>query len=486
MGTLFSGSIPPQQQRQLLRATTRGVWHRKISVVWWILKVAVCFVLSFSIWATQRLVFERKVVPSRDPVITGSIDKRKPPLIVKSHDVDPRSVERKTATDVQKSTSSNDLTKKTNGKKLTVAYVATITTCGTDPNSKSLPFQIAEGAAVLRHSIARNQDRYDYQAIILYHPDAKECAHPLQDLGYTTIERHVPVDVKDIQGDFLREHIIKNGCCGEKELIKLQAWALTDYPIVVLLDLDTLVLQPMDRLFDFILDSSKLPRANDLLRPNNTIPETINVLYTTDYAMVSPGRKVKPTQGGFVVLRPSQEIFQEFSDIVRTGDFRDNGGWLGKSGKFWGAMTFQGLMPTYFQILHPGTAVELNWCVWDNMASPSRERKIVDDKPTEECFTQQDNCEDCRNRPIEEVALTHFTVCQKPWLCMAWKQDAMTDRMCRAFHHAWFQERSAMEQSWGRTGFGDGTWERDHNFGNCHRFGEKGYRKIALPYGKPV
>jgi hypothetical protein len=43
-----------------------------------------------------------------------------------------------------------------------------------------------------------------------------------------------------------------------------------------------------------------------------------------------------------------------------------------------------------------------------------------------------------------------------------------------------------MEQSWGRTGFGDGTWERDHNFGNCHRFGEKGYRKIALPYGKPV
>jgi hypothetical protein len=145
-------------------------------------------------------------------------------------------------------------------------------------------------------------------------------------------------------------------------------------------------------------------------------------------------------------------------------------------------------MPLYFQILHPGTAVELNWCVWDNMASPSREEEVVNDVPvpTGECFTQQDNCEDCRNRPIADVALTHFTVCQKPWLCMAWKHDAITDRLCRAIHHAWFQERSAMEQSWGRSGFGAGTWERDHNFGHCNRFGEKGYRKIELPYGKPV
>jgi hypothetical protein len=200
--------------------------------------------------------------------------------------------------------------------------------------------------------------------------------------------------------------------------------------------------------------------------------------------MVSPGRPVKPIQGGFVVLRPDLAVYNEFVSIVRQGDFRDNGGWGGKTGKFWGAMTFQGIMPYYYQVLHPGRALELNWCVYDNMCSPSRDKGVDNDEPIGNCYTGQPDCEDCRNRPVEEVVLTHFTVCIKPWTCQLHAPDKIENRLCRKFHHAWFEARSEMEQSWGRKGWGPGNFDRDHFFGFCTSFGQKGYQWIGKPYRK--
>ena len=37
------------------------------------------------------------------------------------------------------------------------------------------------------------------------------------------------VAVHQIRGQFLREHIQQNGCCGERELLKLWAYTLTQY-----------------------------------------------------------------------------------------------------------------------------------------------------------------------------------------------------------------------------------------------------------------
>lgn len=380
---------------------------------------------------------------------------------------------------------------------IVVAYVVAITGCGHDTNVR---FEIAEGAAVLRHSIHQNSvrsgnGRYDYRLYAFHHPEAAVCAETLADLDYAVQERDIPVPVSEIEGDFLRERIVKNGCCGEKELIKLEAFTLTDHAIVVLLDLDVLVMKPLDRLFDFILDSKKLPDADDLLLRTGRIattkfPAQIDLLYTTDYAMVSPGRRIKPTQGGFVVLRPNRTVYDDFVAIIRKGDFRDGhggNGWGGKTGRFWGAMTFQGLIPYYYQILHPGRAVELNWCVWDNMCSPSRDKKVDEnDVPIGECFTQQENCEDCRNRPVTDVGLIHFTVCQKPWTCQLMGKDDIYQRLCRDFHHMWFLARSDMEKSWGRTGWGSGDFDSEHFFGYCHGFGKNGYELLAKPYGAPV
>lgn len=76
----------------------------------------------------------------------------------------------------------------------------------------------------------------------------------------------------------------KNGCCGEKELVKLEAYTLTDHPVVVHMDLDVVVLKPMDALFDVMLDSttdrdtSKVP----IMWPDLPLPEKVNAFFTRD------------------------------------------------------------------------------------------------------------------------------------------------------------------------------------------------------------
>jgi hypothetical protein len=239
----------------------------------------------------------------------------------------------------------------------TVAFAVVITSCG---GHKDTTFEIVEGASVLRYSIHQNSMRgtnggkYDYQLYALYHPDAVVCASTLTELGFIVQPHDTPVRVEDIQTDLLRERIVSNGCCGEKELIKLAAFTLIQHPLVVLLDIDVLILQPLDRLFDFMLNTKQLPRADDFLYVNKpalvgrntnvTIPQHVDLLYTTDYAMVNPERKIKPTQGGFVILRPNQTVYDDFVSIVKEGDFRFDGpsdlGWGGRTGRFWGGTYF--------------------------------------------------------------------------------------------------------------------------------------------------
>lgn len=93
-----------------------------------------------------------------------------------------------------------------------IPFVVSMTKCGEDP--------FMEGAAVLKYSIHQNSihgsGRYDYKMYAIYHPDATECAKHLEELGYELVKRETPVKVEDIQADYLRERIEKNGCCGSK------------------------------------------------------------------------------------------------------------------------------------------------------------------------------------------------------------------------------------------------------------------------------
>lgn len=226
-------------------------------------------------------------------------------------------------------------------KPIKIAFAVTVTACPPDFST--------DAAAVLRHSIMRSSvqgtlgGRYDFDCIAFYHPQAEQCALVLGELGWKILQRPVFVNVSDIRGDFLRRNIEKNGCCGEKEYIKLESFTLTEYPLVVHIDLDTLVIKPMDDLFDMMLSPGPVDvdRYKDILmlHKNQSMPQRINAIFTYDYNMVYASTVYKPVQGGFIVVRPDLAVHEEFRQIVLEGDFRngdDGNGWAGKVGPFYG------------------------------------------------------------------------------------------------------------------------------------------------------
>jgi hypothetical protein len=274
-------------------------------------------------------------------------------------------------------------------------------------------------------------------------------------------------------------------CCGEKELIKLEAYTLIEHSIVMHMDLDTLVLKPMDDLFDHMIGSDN--EVKDKMWTNEVTPLITNAYFTRDYNMVGVRTKYKPVQGGFVVLRPSMQVYHEFVDIIRKGDFRERGGWGGKVGPFYGSMTFQGIIPYYYDYLHPGTALELNRCVYNQMCDNPRDKPTVNDIVNGNCRTGQpnENCEDCRERPMEDVVTAHFTLCQKPWMCLPHDSDRIQERLCRKLHGQWYRIRSDLEKSWGRSGLGPGTFQVEQFYGYCRNTGHRQYVPIEQPFGPP-
>jgi hypothetical protein len=210
---------------------------------------------------------------------------------------------------------------------ITIPYLISITGCG----SKLL----AEGAAILKHSIhlasvhGNLGGHYNYKTYGIYHPEAASCVQPLEQVGYELVRRSTPVAVEDIQGKFLQRKIVQNGCCGEKELIKLEAYTFTEYPVAIHLDLDVLILKPLDDLFDAMIlhDNSKAMSKVTVMWPDNPIPSKINAFFTRDYGMVSGGRKHKPVQKGFLVLRPDQSVYDKYVNIIKKGDFWEGSGW---------------------------------------------------------------------------------------------------------------------------------------------------------------
>lgn len=377
----------------------------------------------------------------------------------------------------------------------TIAYAVSLTSC-----EESTP-SLIDGAAVLAHSIhlssVRNpfsSSKYDYKMYAIVHDSAMACKPILEKLGYHVKQVDVPVPVADIQGDFLRENVHQNGCCGELEFIKLWAYTLIDHPYVVHLDLDTVVLKPMDELFDAatsgdrnLLDASAMwPRdryltGNDGTSKGSTQP--INAFFTRDYNMRSAGKRPVGVQGGFLVLRPSMQVFEEFQDIIRKGDFRQGSGWGGKGyGPFYGSMTFQGIIPYYYDELHPGTAVELNRCIYNQMADNPRDKRTVNDVVSGKCRDGRVDCEDCRVRNIDDIVTAHFTLCQKPWHCLPHDQDMLQHRLCRQLFGEWYRIRADLEQPNVHDGVvvGEGTFQPDHFRGFCKGSGKKGYIPLKI------
>lgn len=94
-----------------------------------------------------------------------------------------------------------------------------------------------DAAAILRHSIHKNSihykpnnnnstsssppSRYSYKMYGIVHTTCQDHAKVLERLGYEILVRDHPVKKEDIQGEWLRNHIEMENCCGSAEFIKL-------------------------------------------------------------------------------------------------------------------------------------------------------------------------------------------------------------------------------------------------------------------------
>jgi len=142
-------------------------------------------------------------------------------------------------------------------------------------------------------------------------------------------------------------------------------------------------------------------------------------------------------------------------------------------------------VPYYYDHLHRNESVELNRCVYNQMADdPQQEEQEggVNGTKVKKCLTGQQECEDCRDRNLDEIVSLHFTICQKPWHCRPHSRDeTKQSKACRAFTHEWYRARSELERSWGRSGMGNSTWDREQFFGYCRNATRKGYTRIEEP-----
>jgi hypothetical protein len=167
--------------------------------------------------------------------------------------------------------------------KTKIAYAVSITKCELSSN-----WNLLDSGAVLHQSIrlASANSSYGYQMLAFVHPDATECAPHLAKLGYDVQVRDTPFNESAIQSaDLIRAQ--ENSCCGAKEYLKLYSYIQHEYPIVVHLDLDTLVIKPMDDIFSLMLDKTfDRSRIDSMWLKPEEFPEQVDFLFTRDYNMV--------------------------------------------------------------------------------------------------------------------------------------------------------------------------------------------------------
>jgi len=234
--------------------------------------------------------------------------------------------------------------------------------------------------------------------------------------------------------------------------LKLYSYALLEYPIVVHLDLDSLILKPLDDLFLAMLGGGGGDDADDAEEARKRVPvmfdaplppsSSINAYFTRDYNMINPGHKHVGVQGGFLVVRPSMEAFEEFVSIVLGGRFVKGNGWYDHKGGevyggYFGAQQIQGICAFYYDDRHPGSGVELNRCYYNAMADAPRQKT--------RCRDGREDCQDCRDTPMDMIKSVHFTLCSKPWKCPISRGDAID--ICANFHAQWFRIREDLERT---------------------------------------
>jgi hypothetical protein len=367
---------------------------------------------------------------------------------------------------------------KTKKKKVTIGYAVTVTDCFLkDPphiqynepdhaNRVKVQDTLLDNAAVLKQSIylaSQQSSEYDSKFHAFVHTDAVHCAPYMTKLGYHVQILGNPVNKTEMKNLELAA-ATKNGCCGEKEFMKLYSYLLTEHPVVVHLDLDTVVVQPLDPLFNLMIyPSNKDHRAAVAamwLNSTDQFPDQVDFMFTRDYNMVDPPyRQVHQigVQGGFLVIRPNVTDFERYVEIIIDGaNYTIDDGWGGpalKFGGYYGAATVQGLTGYYFSHLEPHRAVELNRCYYNTMVDdPMNTADALARNRTPICRSLESTCQDCRTTNLSDIYTAHFTICGKPDWCSNAADWGVTRKphheLCMELFREWHKARLSIEELW--------------------------------------
>mmetsp|Transcript_11307 Transcript_11307/g.22577 ORF Transcript_11307/g.22577 Transcript_11307/m.22577 type:complete len:680 (-) Transcript_11307:88-2127(-) len=361
--------------------------------------------------------------------------------------------------------------------------------------------------------------------------------------GYIGVQRPNTGDTARRPGEHpnkLRMLMYNDGCCGDTELLKLHTYGLVGHELAVHLDFDSLILRPMDDLFDVMLGKqkddkvveslsiAKLPQSKpvDFSRP-------IDAAFTRDYNSVKSPSPKSPVgyQGGFLIVRPSLTVLERYRKILQRGEFSLNPrkGWGNKHGGFYGDATFQGIVPYYYEdVAPPGehNELELDRCIYNQMADNPRKSthkfpratpldpQVMGYSDKNKCRDGRKDCRDtdCQRTHPKDSITTHFTFCNKPWDCSSGLPGTVALDTCLGLLSEWYGVRRELEDWWllPRNEAGEATndvsfsqrsfyWNQrtidrvqqkrqgslqpDVYKGYCDGIGESGYRNMMGPDG---
>ena len=399
-----------------------------------------------------------------------------------------------------------------------IAYVISITKCDNEHQG-----WFYDAAVVLKRSIDQSSypihatSRYAskmYAIVHTYNGRRSACHTQLERAGYHILPSIAPLLRNDYSNAFLRDNVKNDGCCGLRENLKLHVYNLLHHPIAVHLDMDSILFQPLDELFDAMYYPPTHPQGRDarrhlvqskLLSPTYqpAVPiskMTINAFYTKfmtrAYFAHAPG-----VNGGFLVVRPDTHVYDHMIRLQKEatyipGVWSKGTGWYGSNygSHIWGSLTIQGFLSYYYSLVANTTSVELHRCKFNQMADNPRESSCKGDyrAPTPRdpkaagysdmrCKDGRQDCDDvqCQTWPFSQVRSGHYTFCSKPWTC----PDPMPgisihEESCKTMFREWFRIRhqsAATHNLLTAQLHPNGTFHPDVYFGYCREVGPGGY-----------
>jgi hypothetical protein len=319
---------------------------------------------------------------------------------------------------------------------LKVAYLVFVTGIGTDGWQDALDvlaFSIKKAAAKSRHKIE----------LLALSPEtlSSDKKDRLLKAGFKDVlKRTVPVPPHSMSEGMAREHMTRvmghssshNEFLMAHETIKYWGLTLRQYDRVLVLDADTMVLDPMDELME---------RGEDFIG-------------TYDHGLDIKGSAMPPTQGGFLLFKPSPEDFEAIKGLTQRGEW-DSGGWK-NSGIGWcyGGVGPDGLLPYYFNqhaLMHIRKfgKEQLPEGIAKPKVNGSRmlavDRSVYDVVLNQRLRSEVDAFEKDPEELLSNVKSVHFTGdCVKPWDCSYAKHW-----LCEGLFNKWWALRGELEASRG-------------------------------------